>query len=95
MKTINIVGVAILGWLAVAYTDKASSIDVEEKNSSPAVSPLKSDCVCVSCDDCSCSEKDNCQECSIETKKEVAVKITANTFPRPRKPCPPGGPGRR
>tara|TARA_E500000331_G_C16729399_1_gene485979 strand:+ start:232 stop:450 length:219 start_codon:yes stop_codon:yes gene_type:complete len=37
-------------------------------------------------------------EPGIEIKKEVAVvenESTADTFSRPRKPCPPSGPGRR
>ena len=34
----------------------------------------------------------------VETEKEVVVELSepiANSFSRPRKPCPPSGPGRR
>ena len=81
MKSINIVGMAILGWLAVAYTDKSYSVMSDEKISSPAVSTLKSDCVCVCCDDCECSEKDGCQECSTEK-----IKKEGNTTDSKNKP---------
>jgi len=88
MNTVNIIGVAVLGWLLVA-----NPTDTEPQSKGNTIYvyvPAEKDgCGCDVCDDCSCAKDKTCTSC-----KEVAVDDTAANFPRPRKPCP-GGPGRR
>ena len=88
MKTINIIGLAVLGWIFVAGAEQ--TIQQPRQNSVYVYVPDEKDvCGCDICDDCSCTESNACISC-----KEVAVDDTAANFPRPRNPCP-GGPGRR
>lgn len=88
MKTINIVGLAVLGWIFIANAEQAKP-QPRENTVYVYVPAEKDGCGCDVCDDCSCTDSKTCTAC-----KEVAVDDTAANFPRPKKPCP-GGPGRR
>jgi len=71
MKTINIVGILILG--LVLSSDEENNTD-SSRVCIPNITPL------------------------VEIEKEVAVKPKepiADNFSRPKRPCPPSGPGRR
>ena len=88
MKTINIIGLAVLGWIFVANATHTNQ-QPREKIIYVSVPAQAEGCGCDVCDNCSCAESKTCIAC-----KEVAVDDTATNFPRPRNPCP-GGPGRR
>ena len=88
MKTINIIGLAVLGWIFVANAEE-TQIQPKQNTVYVYVPSEAGGCGCNVCDDCSCIESKTCTSC-----QEVAVDDTAANFPRPRKPCP-GGPGRR
>lgn len=71
MKTINIAGIIILGF--VLSSDKEKDVDYPNV-CVPAIPPV------------------------IQIEKETVVepkKPATESFSRPRKPCPPSGPGRR
>jgi len=88
MKTINIIGLAVLGWIFVANTEQAKP--PTRQNTVYVYAPEEAEgCGCNACDNCSCVKSKTCA-----ARKEAAVDDTAVNFPRPRNPCP-GGPGRR
>ena len=71
MKTINIAGILILGF--ILSSDKEKNIDYP-KVCIPDIAPV------------------------VKIEKEVVVEPKepiADNFSRPRRPCPPSGPGRR
>lgn len=92
MNAINIIGVAVLGWLLVSTPDKIEP--QSQGNTIYVYVPSEASfdgCGCDICNDCSCTKS---QSCSVVKEKEVAVDDAATIFPRPRKPCP-SGPGKR
>lgn len=94
MKTVNIIGLAVLGWIVVANAEETQT--QPKQNTVYVYVPSEAEgCGCNVCENCSCTEAKSCSECASTTdEKEVAVDDTAANFPRPRNPCP-GGPGRR
>jgi len=95
MKTINIVSLAVLGWVFAVSAKDTQTTQPTNKVYIESTSTFDG-CGCESCQNCSCTSPNTCRDClPLAVEKEDVVGQTASSFPKPRKPCPPSGPGRR